>query len=932
MLRRLLSLIKQPKTDATNAQQRYLRASLGMILSGSGADQRAHYAAVTAIKRYRSWIYAAASINAFGVSSVPLRLYVRSGQAGKLFRTGKVNRDRKGYLLGNGQRTPSRTVMSKMHDFGAEFEEVTEAHPVLDLLRKVNPQMNGFDLAATRTLWQELTGNAYLHVIKNQLGVPSELWPMPPQWVEIVPSETEFIAEYKYGKDSNTKVSIAPDEVLHFKRPNPESLFYGMGKVEAAWGVADLNDANHEMDIAMARNRARPDYLATIQNTDASEDAIAEFERAVNEKLKGPEKQGGFIALTGQVDLKPMQFAPKDLAGRDEIVEEIAAVFGVPVSMLKANDPNLASATTGFAQWRESTILPLLRLDEETLNQKLLPMFGIENDAVLAYDDPVPANRQLDLQEHTGLVAAGVMTINEVREARGLDALDIEEAQYPMVNGQSLAPLDLTDLEPQPEPQQPPMPPVAEPAAEAVPEPPPPVKSKATTQGAPERYSGIDFTPTEGMAEAAERGLRLRAEFNRGGTEVGVARATQLKNREVLSPETVRRMHSFFSRHASDKRPGWDDPSDPSAGFVAHLLWGGDAGKDWSERVTARMDRADDEDKGIEAKDALAECVAEKISLLLAEGYDRDQAIAIAYEKCGEKSAKSCGCCSESKSKKHIITQSELLDETVMLTKSKARDRIEEKVVRRLEREIGRLNRRQMDAVLKAITKSGLPEDMLLSEAKKALQDDLLDYIETQVSVKVAPYLKESLGIGFANGKDGVEDAIRRSVGGELPRSISFDETPATDWSRTRAVELVDELGKTTQVKVATVLSELVDEGATIDEMADELETRGFDPGRARRIARTETTRAMNRGQIDAWKQSEVVTGKKWLASPEACPFCEQLERSGETKAMDQDFLQVGDSVTAEGKTLVVDYDAVTGPPLHPNCRCSLVPVLESDK
>jgi len=932
MLRRLLSLIKQPKTDATSAQQRYLRASLGMILSGSSADQRAHYAAVTAIKRYRSWIYAAASINAYGVSSVPLRLYVRSGQANKLFRTVKVSRDRKGYLIGNGQRTPSRTVMSKMHDFGAEFEEVTEAHPVLDLLRKVNPQMNGFDLAATRTLWQELTGNAYLHVIKNQLGVPSELWPMPPQWVEIVPSETQFIAEYKYGKDSNTKVSIPPDEVLHFKRPNPESLFYGMGKVEAAWGVADLNDANHEMDIAMARNRARPDYLATIQNTDASEDAIAEFERAVNEKLRGPEKQGGFIALTGQVDLKPMQFAPKDLAGRDEIVEEIAAVFGVPVSMLKANDPNLASATTGFAQWRESTILPLLRLDEETLNQKLLPMFGIENDAVLAYDDPVPANRQLDLQEHTGLVAAGVMTINEVREARGLDALDIEEAQYPMVNGQSLAPIDLTDLEPQPATQPASVPPVAEPALEPAPEPPPPVKSKATTQGAPARYADIDFTPTEGMAAAAERGLRLRAEFNRGGTEVGVARATQLKNREVLSPETVRRMHSFFSRHASDKRPGWDDPSDPSAGFVAHLLWGGDPGKDWSERVTARMDRADDEDKGIEAKDALADCVAEKIPLLIAEGYDRDQAVAIAYSKCGEKAAEKCGCCSGEKRKSVVIKQSELLEETIVLTKAKSRDRLEERVVKQLEREIGRLNRRQFQAVVKAISKKGLPPDMLLSVAKQALMEDLSDYVETQVAVKVAPYLKQSLGIGFGNGKDGVEEAIRRVTGGTLPESISFDEKPATDWSKTRAVELVDEMGKTTQVKVATVLTELVDEGATIDEMADELEARGFDPARARKIARTETSRAMNRGQIDAWRQSNVVTGKKWLASPEACPFCDQLERSDEIKAMDQDFLQVGDSVTADGKTLVVDYDAVSGPPLHPNCRCTLVPVLESDK
>ena len=35
----------------------------------------------------------------------------------------------------------------------------------------------------------------------------------------------------------------------------------------------------------------------------------------------------------------------------------------------------------------------------------------------------------------------------------------------------------------------------------------------------------INFKPTEAMANAAERGLRLRKEHGRGGTEVGVARA-----------------------------------------------------------------------------------------------------------------------------------------------------------------------------------------------------------------------------------------------------------------------------------------------------------------------------------------------------------------------------------------------------------------------
>ncbi len=189
-------------------------------------------------------------------------------------------------------------------------------------------------------------------------------------------------------------------------------------------------------------------------------------------------------------------------------------------------------------------------------------MFGLEDDAVLAYDDPVPANRQLDLTEHQTLVQAGVMTINEVREARGLEPLDVEEANVPIIGGVPVMDLGLTPDEetetvaPAPGPGGIAADAPASPAAE-------PTEAKATTADAPARYESIDFTPTKEMAAEAERGLRLRAEFNRGGTEVGVARATQLKNREVLSPDTVRRMNSYFARHAVDKRPGWDDPSEP---------------------------------------------------------------------------------------------------------------------------------------------------------------------------------------------------------------------------------------------------------------------------------------------------------------------------------------------------------------------------------
>lgn len=95
--------------------------------------------------------------------------------------------------------------------------------------------------------------------------------------------------------------------------------------------------------------------------------------------------------------------------------------------------------------------------------------------------------------------------------------------------------------------------------------------------------SDIDLTPTESMANNARRGLELRDKFNRGGTAVGVARARDLANRRQLSPETVARMYSFFSRHEVDKQgKDWDNPDRPSNGKIAWLLWGGDSGYAWA--------------------------------------------------------------------------------------------------------------------------------------------------------------------------------------------------------------------------------------------------------------------------------------------------------------------------------------------------------------
>ncbi len=104
--------------------------------------------------------------------------------------------------------------------------------------------------------------------------------------------------------------------------------------------------------------------------------------------------------------------------------------------------------------------------------------------------------------------------------------------------------------------------------------------------------SDINTVPTDAMAAEARRGLEWRKEFNRGGTPVGVARARDLMNKDTLSISTVRRMHSFFSRHEVDKQGQGFSPGEegyPSAGRIAWALWGGDPGQTWARAITNRI-------------------------------------------------------------------------------------------------------------------------------------------------------------------------------------------------------------------------------------------------------------------------------------------------------------------------------------------------------
>jgi hypothetical protein len=117
---------------------------------------------------------------------------------------------------------------------------------------------------------------------------------------------------------------------------------------------------------------------------------------------------------------------------------------------------------------------------------------------------------------------------------------------------------------------------------------------------APKKYDGIDFTPPQGVRDAAIRALKKRSEqppSKRGMTAVGIARARDLSNGVTLSPDTIKRMVAYFTRHEVDKQGStWEEYG---KGRQAWDGWGGDAGYTWAKKILAQMERADEKEKAL---------------------------------------------------------------------------------------------------------------------------------------------------------------------------------------------------------------------------------------------------------------------------------------------------------------------------------------------
>ncbi|QDU81551.1 Phage portal protein [Polystyrenella longa] len=94
----------------------------------------------------------------------------------------------------------------------------------------------------------------------------------------------------------------------------------------------------------------------------------------------------------------------------------------------------------------------------------------------------------------------------------------------------------------------------------------------------------------------------------------------------------------------------------------------------------------------------------------------------------------------------------------------------------------------------------------------------------------------------------------------------------------------------------------------------------GLTKNHAQMIARTESARAHHMGFIQGCKDSGVVSGLKWLASPD--------DPDGRCKELDGKVVKLDGSFIT-GQSNKPEYSNIQMPPLHPRCKCQLLAVID---
>lgn len=282
---------------------------------------------------------------------------------------------------------------------------------IIGLFEMPNPYQRRVDFIEAIIISLELTGNAFIELVRDPKGRPIEMYCLNPSRMTIIPSKTDYVAGYAFSVNGRS-ILFPRDGIVHIKYHHPNNDFYGFSPLTAARIPIEVDGSANEWNHNFLLNGAWPVGALETDN-DVDELEIKRIHKQLKQTVqRGKDQAGRLLVLTGGLKYNKLSISPKDadwMSARQLSRDEILAIFGVPYAVAGLFSTEQTTARSAgvelqIKQFYRTTIFPKVEKIMGAFNRQVIPLLRPGVNLIPNYRS-VPALQEEVDQELTRAMA-----------------------------------------------------------------------------------------------------------------------------------------------------------------------------------------------------------------------------------------------------------------------------------------------------------------------------------------------------------------------------------------------------------------------------------------------------------------------------------------------------------------------------------------------
>lgn len=305
-------------------------------------------------------------------------------------------------------------------------KEKVEEHPLIDLFKKPNPlpESTWYTLLYMTEAYLCITGEAFWVIERSGLNQISEIWIIPPNWVQSIPTIGQNYFEVQTA--DGVKLKIASEDMIYFKEPNLVNP-YGRGR-----GRAQAIQDEIETDEYMAKwakkfffNDAKPPFV--IEAPGAGKADVDRIQESWVQRFGGLKNAHKPAVLPFQGKIHQLGTSAREMdfvQSRKYLRDQANQHFRVPPELMGIiENSNRATIDAADYIYRSSVLINRLTMIEHVIQHQIIDRFFSNENLVFEFENVIPEDKEFQLKVANEGLARGAISIDEWRQKNGFDPL-----------------------------------------------------------------------------------------------------------------------------------------------------------------------------------------------------------------------------------------------------------------------------------------------------------------------------------------------------------------------------------------------------------------------------------------------------------------------------------------------------------------------------